>query len=449
MSCCSPFTCSRRRHLCRGCLKTICVSCLGTTVSFFTSPNAALCCRDCLLFPAPLLDADPSPNVKVRGRTCSEKAVKRLTNVTRSHHPDDSVNPFATAVPDIVFPRSAHWAHLVATHAAWPDPGPPAAHRRFLRGLADHPTAAAHEYLLGLCRAPGNPLFATMQAFAWEIQDLNRYWRDHGPRRALMNAKADMAAFRRCAFHPLHVALFDGISQPAVLEALRRVLDKEVQSRAHPVLRDVLRALHAPKDRRLNALAESPAAAEAYEAIPGEQRVDFSAVTRVLQQVSLCTDAEAKLRKVLEAIRLVHATLDEAARPRPASPFPGPVSVAAMPPHHGNQHVVPNGDPCDALRPTFPVSAYSGADSMMPVFIHCILKAAVPCVWAELEFIREFLVEQQHAGPLGYTLCTLEAALCWILDRFAGQEIQGAADECDIAEKDALDLEIEALKEAL
>lgn len=71
--------------------------------------------------------------------------------------------------------------------------------------------------------------------------------------------------------------------------------------------------------------------------------------------------------------------------------------------------------------------------SLVQAFFHCRRPRQPPppdasqsgvVAAAELEFIREFLVEQQHAGPLGYTLCTLEAALCWILDRFAGQEIQ-------------------------
>lgn len=36
-----------------------------------------------------------------------------------------------------------------------------------------------------LAEQPGNPLFGTMQAFAWEFQEAFRYWLDHQPRRTL------------------------------------------------------------------------------------------------------------------------------------------------------------------------------------------------------------------------------------------------------------------------
>eukprot|EP00668_Euglena_longa_P040650 GGOE01053527.1.p1 GENE.GGOE01053527.1~~GGOE01053527.1.p1 ORF type:complete len:501 (+),score=58.63 GGOE01053527.1:237-1739(+) len=433
MSCCSPFNFARRRHLCRSCLKTICMGCVGTTISFFGNSKPPLRCRDCLLVAVPLMDLGGGLDLRCKtpGRQVDAKAPDPAAGCQSSL----AVKPFAKGVHSAIS-SSSHWGLLVATHALWKGSVPPETHRCFLREMGDHQLGnlwtPLSEYLLGMSRAPGNPLFATMQAFAWELQESNRHWRDQGPRRTLLGAKADMAAFKRCAFPALHSSLFDGVGEPVVAEVLRWVLDKEAQSRAHPVLRDVLRALHAPKDHLLNALMECTAAAEAYEAIPGEQRGDFSPVARVLRQMSLCTDAESKLQKVLEAVRLVHTILDgRGSTIHHAIPGESPPKTSshaeASKLQNPCQRAASTGGPCSVvLLPPPP----SGADSLMPVFIHCILASGVPCIWAELEFIREFLGEQQHTGPLGYTLCTLEAALCWILDRFAGYEHEpGAAGE--------------------
>ncbi|KAL0211711.1 hypothetical protein RCL1_005337 [Eukaryota sp. TZLM3-RCL] len=57
-----------------------------------------------------------------------------------------------------------------------------------------------------------------------------------------------------------------------------------------------------------------------------------------------------------------------------------------------------------------------GADVFVPIFIYVLLKARVPTIWSEIQFIHEYASERHVHGELGYYFVTLEFASKYILE---------------------------------
>lgn len=240
---------------------------------------------------------------------------------------------------------------------------------------------AVEQELQHLAERPGNPLFDVMQSFAWEFQDAFQFWDYRRPRRTLKDVIAEMAVFTECALPALQALLLPKNVIPDALDLIRVIVEKETQRRAHPVLRDVLRAIHVAKDRALQAATMGAKALEMIKSIPDGE--NYGKPIRLLAQLGLAVDASSKSSAVLGSLEAVGvALLDEA-----------------------------------------------GADSLFPKVIYCVLMCSVPCLWTELELLRLMLGDRQFCnGALGYAMTTLESALLYICREMSDFTIQDDPD---------------------
>jgi hypothetical protein len=454
MQCGAHFTVLRRRHLCRACLRTICKACAGTPLAVFQPRHPTLRCAECVAANAPLF-GDPSHAPLQR-----KAADFHRHGSTQS----DDIQSLVRVVRSFVFTTS-RWERLVATEANWSSPVAEARYWTFV-DLLDLLSDCPHEYstamdreLRRLAEQPGNPLFGTMQAFAWEFQEAFRYWLDHQPRRTLKHVKAEMAAFMKCALPVLEAVLLPKDAIPEAFDVLHSIVLQQTQRRAHPVLRDVLRALHADKDRALAAGMEEEAAA-VVASIPAADRPAYAKPTRLLAQLGLAADADSKTAAVMasqQAICEIHDAPVPGATPAStltdADWTPNDSLIGGEVPD--SSHLGGRPSPVDSLFPVESPPGHrdinkAGADFLVPGVIYCVLQCAVPCLWTELELLRLMHGEDQfYRGQLGYAMTTLEGALRWLSRSRTDCSMQDEPERTRDCDSEDSDVEIEALRESL
>jgi len=305
MICGTTFTLFRRRHLCRGCHKTICVACAATPVSMFQKRHPTLHCRECVL-PA------------LRSMSCPSGAEAAVVSARASSVNIPTYQHVFRVAKALIIPHSRWEMLILHNYHHWHNPSLLEHHRRFLDTLWASQTADSaglvHQHLSLLLSQQGNPLFATLQAFTGAFQDMVQEWRQQGPgeplRPLVQRAKAEIEGFKQCVSGTLQEVLFGKDFRDVVEEELTGLLEKEVESRAYPVFRNLYRLIFRDRDQLLNTIMESKAAQEAYEDIASPYRQNYFVISDMLSKVTLCTTGEDKIMTLMEAMKRIHILLD-------------------------------------------------------------------------------------------------------------------------------------------